>query len=388
VKILLVHNFYQLAGGEDAVVKRELDLLRNMGHDVQLFSVNNDSITGLSDKLKTGALTIYNPFSRRALRDRLRRFKPDIVHVHNFFPRLSPSVFDACRDTATPVVMTLHNFRILCPTSFLYHDDALRERSLNHPSWWTIPRRVYRNSFAGTAVVAAMVEFHKWKRTWQNKVDRFIALTQFAKEKFVEGGLRPERISVKGNSTNIAAVASDGAQRHGALFVGRLSPEKGLWTLIDAWQSIDYPLRIVGDGPLREALLDARPQNVEMVGLLARDDVAVEMQKASFLVIPSLWYEIFPVVLVEAFSNGLPVICSRLGGLSEIVTEKSGLKYTAGDVADLRAKVRQAIAHPESMVRLGWSAREQFAKNWSDGRNYERLMAIYEQTIAECRARS
>ncbi|MBV8662394.1 MAG: glycosyltransferase family 4 protein, partial [Hyphomicrobiales bacterium] len=249
MRVLVVHNFYQNPGGEDSVVREELSLLQRSGVDVDLFSVSNDDITGPVRTLATAIEVVYNPWARRALGKKLAEFRPDVVHIHNFFPRLSPSILDACRGAGAPSVLTLHNYRIMCPSALLYPEEALRERSLQHPCWWTVPRRVYRNSFGGTLALSVMVEFHKRALTWSRKVDRFIALTNWAKQKFVVGGLPAEKIVVK---PNFAARPPSfaGLRRHGALFVGRLDQQKGVPTLLDAWKSVDYPLKIIGDGPL------------------------------------------------------------------------------------------------------------------------------------------
>jgi glycosyltransferase involved in cell wall biosynthesis len=388
MRILLVHDFYQQPGGEDAVVRHEMALLQSKGHEVVLFSVHNDDIKGILRKAVTAVLAVYNPWARRRLTAALAKTRPDIVHVHNFFPQLSPSVFDACRAAGIPSLMTLHNFRILCPTSFLYHDTHLRERSLRHSCFWTVKQRVYRRSYIGTFFVACMVEFHKRIGTWRNKVDRFIALTDFAKQKFIEGGLPPDRISVKGNFISAPRATEEmGDRRRGALFVGRLSEEKGLTTLIDAWKGIDYPLRIVGDGPLREFCEKAQSEHVACLGRLSPEQVFDEMARAAFLVLPSVWYEMFPLSLAEALAAGLPVIASRLGGLSEMIEDKrTGLIFAAADAADLADKVRWAVAHPGRMREMGRSARAVYENRYTPEANYVDLITIYDDVI-ECRQR-
>ena len=171
----------------------ERAMLQQHHVDVSLFTVTNDAIKGRVRQAATALQVIYNPLARRALARRLAEVAPDVVHVHNFFPQLSPAIFDACLEARIPSVLTLHNFRILCPTAFLGADDADRGRSLRQSCWWTIPRKVYRNSAAATLAVAAMVEFHKRTGTWLRKIDRFIALTEWARQTFIEGGLPADR---------------------------------------------------------------------------------------------------------------------------------------------------------------------------------------------------
>lgn len=385
MRILLVHNYYQQRGGEDVVVEQELDLLRQNGHDVALFAVNNDSIQGWREKAVTAALVVYNPWAKAALAQKLREFRPDVVHVHNFFPRLSPSVFDACRAAGVPCVMTLHNFRILCPTSLLFHDGQIRERSLTHSSVWALRHRVYKSSWLATLPLVAMVDFHKWFGTWQRKVDLFVALTDFAKAKFVEGGIPADRIVVKGNAIAdpLRGVAVESGPRRGALFVGRLSNEKGIASLLAAWQGVDYPLRIAGEGPLLEMCRASQSENVVSLGRLSREQVYAEMRKAAFLVLPSTCYEMFPMTLVEAYANGLPVLASGLGGLKSLLDDGvTGLASEPGDAADLRARVGWAIENPDKMAGMGRAARAKYDALYTAERNYSNLTAIYERVVA------
>lgn len=385
MRVLLVHNYYQQEGGEDAVVKFQLDLLSNHGDDVALFAIHNDSIRSFTNKVAAFLLTIYNPFARRKLSERIREFKPDIVHVHNFFPQLSPSIFDACRRAGVPSVLTLHNFRILCPTGFLYHDEAVRERSLHHSCWWTVGKRVYHNSFMGTLAVAMMVEFHKWRRTWNTKVDRLIALTEFAKSKFVEGGISEERIVVKWNAVLAgSSSSSESSNRHrsNAVYVGRLSEEKGVRILVRAWKEIPFPIRMVGTGPLADLIMNTANDRIIPVGKLSAKATIDEISRAAFVVLPSVWYEMFPVVVVEAFSCGVPVIASNLGGLKELVKHGvTGLLFKRGDPSDLAYAVRWALEHPNEMAQFGANARAEYAAKYTPEADYVRLSKIYKELI-------
>jgi glycosyltransferase involved in cell wall biosynthesis len=249
MRVLFVHNFYQIPGGEDTVVRAELAMLAREGITVELFSVHNDDIRGMLGGLRAALNVVYNPRARQALSETLKKFLPDVVHIHNFFPLLSPSIFDACLAAGVPSVMTLHNFRLLSPGALLHPSEAFVGRNFSDSCWWSVPRRVYRNSAAATAAVAAMIEFHKWAGTWTRKVSRFIALTEWAKQLFVEGGLPADRIVIKPNCI-ARPPAFDVGRREGALFVGRLSEEKGVDILLRAWKHSKYPLKIIGDGPL------------------------------------------------------------------------------------------------------------------------------------------
>jgi glycosyltransferase involved in cell wall biosynthesis len=377
MRVLLVHNFYQIAGGEDSVVREELSMLKKNGVDVELFSVSNDDIRGTLGAIAAGLRVIYNPRARRALSKKLAEFLPDVVHIHNFFPLLSPSILDACLDANVPSVMTLHNFRVLCPTALLHPDEALRERSLRHSCWWTVPKRGYRNSAGATLALAAMVEFHKLAGTWKRKVDRFIALTDGAKQTFTVGGLPAERITVKPNCTERPPTFG-GLRRDGGLFVGRLDEQKGIHILLRAWKDIDYPLRIIGDGPLSELVARNGSDRVVYLGRQPREAVQREMQAAKFLILPSMRHEMFPVTVIEAFSSHLPVICSDLPSLKELVEPGvTGLTFPQGDAHALGAQVRRAISNPSSLDELGRRAHSIYEERYTPEVNINRLIGIY-----------
>lgn len=390
MRVLVAHNFYRLSGGEDAAVLNEIEMLKRNGHEVSLVSVHNDDIRGMSKTLTTAIGTIHNIQSERQVARRIREFRPSLLHVHNFFPQLSPSIFSAARKANIPSVMTLHNYRTLCPTGVLYHNGRTDERSLHTSAWWTVRERAYRGSLLGSFVVAAMVEWHKRRRTWQSQVDQFVALTPFAKLKFVEGSLPAERIAIKPNWANSpprSALTVCNA-RHGALYVGRLSEEKGIRTLLEAWKSIDYPLRVAGDGPLRSWLTEQNVRNVTYLGRLGGEQVQAEMLRAAFLVMPSVCYEMFPVTLAEAFGCALPIIASQLGSLATLVEHGStGLHFEAGDAAGLSKQVAWAIGHPQDLQRLGENARRTFDSKYTQEANYTALMEIYEHAVRTSRNR-
>ena len=377
MRVLLVHDFYQIPGGEDSVVREEFSMLEKNGIDVQLFSVTNEEIRGFWRTLATALRVTYNPSARRALTKKLADFSPDVVHIHNFFPLLSPSVFEACRQANVPSILTLHNFKILCPGALLYHDESLRERSLHHSCWWTVPKRVYRNSAMATLAVAAMVEFHKWSGTWTRKVDRFIALTDWAKQKFTEGGLPAERIIVKPSAV-ANPTALPARQREGGLFVGRLDKQKGIEILLRAWKSIDYPLTIIGDGPLDRLVREKQDDRIIYLGRQPRERVQREMRGAKFLVLPSIGNEMFPMTVVEAFSNGLPVIGSDLPSLRGLIEpDKNGLTFLPGSSDALATQIQWAISHPSALEELGHRARENYEELYMPETNFRQLIGLY-----------
>ena len=380
MKILLAHNYYQQAGGEDVVVANEMALLSVHGHEVKLYKDSNDRIAGVWAATKAAWRAPYSRDSRDCFAGLLGEFAPDVVHVHNFFPLLTPSIYDACRQARVPVVQTLHNYRTICAGALLMRGGHVCEDCIGGSPYRAALHGCYRGSRMASLAVARMVDTHRRRGTWATKVDRFVALTEFAKGRFVAAGFPADRISVKPNF--VEDKAQEAGPRGGALFVGRLSAEKGVHTMLRAWDGLDVPLRVAGDGPLLDEVHGAGISNLTALGAIPPGSVADEMARAAFLVFPSEWYEGFPMTLVEAFCQGLPVIASRLGSMAEIVEDGvTGLHFTPGDAADLAAKVRWAVDHAQDMRRMGENARRVYEEKYTPEANYRQLMAIYEAAM-------
>jgi glycosyltransferase involved in cell wall biosynthesis len=391
VKVLLIHNRYQLAGGEDVVVQAEKALLEANDHQVALVEISNDQIVSVFDKANAAVRAIYSPASKQQVSAEIAHFRPDVVHVHNFFPLLSPSVYDACRDAGVPVVQTVHNYRLGCLNAILLRNGKVCEDCLGKRMPWPgIVHGCYRGSRAQSAATAAMLAVHWLRGTWQERVDAYIVLTNFQKEKMVQAGLPREKIYVKPNYISEPEQCGE-SKIFGdyALFVGRLSPEKSITTLIEAYKHNDLriPLKIVGDGPLHESLqADVQAAGLESaIKFLGRQDksaVLSLMHNARFLVFPSIWYETFGLTMVEAFACGLPVLASRLGSMAEIVEDGvTGLHFEAGNSADLADKMQWANEHPEEMISMGKNARRAYEAHYTPEINYQQLTAIYQQVI-------
>ena len=383
MRIVLVHNRYLQAGGEDVVFVSERALLRRFGHKILEYTKDNQAIGHMS---RVGLLadTLWSRRSYAELREILRRQCPDLVHFHNTFPLISPAAYYAAAAEGVPVVQTLHNYRLLCANAYLFRGGGPCEDCVGKTiPWPAVAYACYRDSRAASGVVATMQSVHRLLGTWAQKVDRYIALSRFSKAAFVRGGLPADRIAVKPNFVPDPGLpARDAPKRRGALVVGRLSEEKGLETLAAAWRNLDLPLNVLGDGPLMGTLCRDAPPNVCLLGPKGRDEVTAAMQQAAFLVMPAVWYEVFALVLVEAFAAGLPVIASRLGAMVEFLEDHiTGLFFTPGDPEDLAAKVRWAEEHSEEMRRMGENARRVYEENYTPEVNYRQLMAIYEQAI-------
>ncbi|MBR0829854.1 glycosyltransferase family 4 protein [Bradyrhizobium manausense] len=385
VRILQVHNSYQHRGGEDTVVAAEAALLRQKGHEVEQFIVSNDQITGLQPKISAALSLAYSPRSREQLKGKLSSFRPEIVHFHNLFPLLTPSVYDACWEARVPVVQTLHNYRLGCINGMLVRDGVVCEKCWTGSPLWGVLHRCYRDSALGSAAVALALSRQHTSKAYQTKVDRFIALTEFAKRKFVDLGLPEHRVVVKANF----AADQEGdlplsEARHGALFVGRLSDEKGVRDLVEAWREIDYPLTIVGGGPLERSLRAISPPHVRYTGFAPPDEVRLMMKRSAFLVFPSRWYEGLPMVIVEAFACGLPVLGTALGGAAELLANgEGGWLFPPRSVLELQRLVRNILADPDALSKVRLSARQLFERRFSPTVNYHQLMAIYADAKTE-----
>jgi len=390
MKLLLVHNRYQISGGEDSVFEAERNLLLAAGHHVDEYVRDNSEIAeyNLWTKTTLGLRTLWAWDSCRELRVLLQRNRPDIVHFHNTFPLVSPAAYYVCHDAGIPVVQSLHNPRLLCPAATSCREGRACEDCLGRSVPWPgVLHGCYRGSRIQSGVVATMLAVHRSLDTWGKRVDRYIAFTEFYRRKFVAGGLPAEKVVVKPHF-----VAPDPGRRvesgQYAVYVGRLAPEKGVRTLLAAWrQCKDVPLRIRGEGPLLpevEQFASKAIARVEVLPRLSSDELIGLVKGARFLVLPSEGhYETFGLVAVEAFACGVPVICSRLGALEEIVEDsRTGLHFTSGDAEDLAEKVGRAWTHPTEMAEMGQAARREYEAKYTAKANYAMLLGIYEQALA------
>ena len=379
MRILLAHNTYKHAGGEDAVVRNEMELLRSAGHEVRLYSVSNDSIATFADKLRVAVETAYSASSKMAMTDCINDFMPDVMHVHNFFPLLTPSIYAAAGDAGIPVVQTLHNYRLICPGALLLREGRICEKCVRGSSFWGVYHGCYRGSSLGTLPIAYMLEKHRHLGTWAGAVDCYIALTEFARRKYIEGGLPADRIRVKPNFVKDSGGASKGVSSGvSALYVGRLSAEKGIATLLAAWRNLSVPLRIVGDGPCESMVTGAGLPDITYLGRQGAEAVSVEMKRASFMILPSEWYEGFPMVIAEAYSQGLPVVGSRIGGIAEIVRHgETGLLFEPGDPDALAAAVEWMASNPDSVAEMAKAARKDYEEKYTPEQNLGQLLDIY-----------
>lgn len=391
-RVLVLHNAYQLAGGEDAVVAAEVALLREHGHAVAQLTRRNDELAHMSP-LNAALQALWSRDSARRTAEAIAQHRAQLVHVHNTWPLLSPSVYSACRDAGVPVVQTLHNFRLACPQAMFLRDGRVCTDCLGRLPWPAVQHACYRNSRTQTAVLATTLALHRGLGTWQRGVQRYIALNEFCRAKLIEAGLPAQRVVVKPHFVDAPELAESEA-RKGFLYVGRLAPEKGLQVLQDATRALalrgpapaPMQVQVAGTGPLAAALVagSALPGGLQLLGELPLTEVQQRMARAMALVLPSICLESFPRVLVEAFAAGLPVIASRLGALAELVQHgETGLLFAPGDAQGLAEQMDWAAAHPAEMARMGRRARAVYEAEYTPQRNLARLLAIYAEAAAQ-----
>ena len=386
LRILIAHNRYQQKGGEDIVVAAESGLLNSYGHEVTHLDIDNDHIQTTLTCITASIGSFYSPHSHRLMQQAIQQQQPDIVHVHNFFPTFTPSVFYACAQARVPVIHTLHNYRMICASAILFRDGHVCEECVSSRSPLPgIRHACYRSSHTGSAVVGLGVALHSHLRTWSDKVSAYIALNNFAAGKLGSYRLPPEKIFVKPNFT-IDRGKGDGSGDY-ALFVGRLSPEKGLRTLIEADAVGDLGIEVVilGDGPMRDELFLAasRPgSRLIYKGFVEQSGIFDYMRSARVLLWPSLSYEGGSMVLIEALSFGLPVIGADLGhGASLIHHQETGLLFPASDHHALSATLAAYLHDPAAEQRMRQRAREHYLTTYTPEINYQRLIEIYRKTI-------
>lgn len=390
MRILTIHNKYRMRGGEDGSSEAEDRLLTAHGHDVRQVTFENDDINAFN-AIIVGLQASWRESSYKRVLGEIGNWRPDIVSVHNFFPIASPSVYYAARKCGVPVVQTLHNYRLLCPAASFFREGRVCEACLGKRLPWPgIVHACYRGSRPATAAVASMLAIHNVLGTWRKHVDTFIALSEFSKEKFIEGGLPAEKITVKPNFLLSDLGAGSGKGDY-ILYVGRLTEEKGIRTLLQAWKAAACAGRLViaGDGPLASLVeheASALP-SICYLGTRALEEVYELLADARALVFPSTWYEGMPRVIIEAFSRGTPVIASQIGSMTEMINEgQNGWLVQPGDVSSLARAMKRVDATGNDMTEIRAAARREFESVYTAERNYHLLLEIYESAVGNRKA--
>jgi len=389
MRVLIVHGAYQQFGGEDAVVRAERELLERHGDEVLLYSRDNDETKTFSTFQKAAFFpqTVYSYKTSGEIADAVHGFKPDVAFVHNVYPLLSPSVYHKLHSLGVPAVQVLHNFRPFCPNGFYYTQGQICEACKGGNYLNAIRKRCYKDSYVFSGLYALTLGSNRLAGMI-DKVSGFICLTEFFKIKMQEAGVPDSKLFVRPNF--VYAPKLSGASDAGkyALFMGRLSPEKGCWTLVHAFERLpQVPLKILGTGPLEQELKDYVSKkgigNIQFLGFKSGDEKWQLLRNALCLVVPSEWYENFPVTVLEAFMAAKPVVASRMGGLPYIVEDgQSGLLFESGKVDQLAQQVQRLADDPAGAVRMGARGRTLSETKYGPDQGYSNLMNIFSQVRA------
>lgn len=391
MRILQIHNFYQIPGGEDRVVEFERRLFEANGHEVIQYMRHNNDIKkyGFFQKIRFFAETVYSARTVKEINELINRARPDVAHVHNVFPLISPSVYYCLKRQGIPVIQTVHNYRFLCPNGLFYRNNAVCEKCRRGNMFHCFFYKCYKDSFLLSGLYALTLWIHRRLRVFQEKIDKFIVLSHFAKDKFVEDRFPKEKIEIKGNFLSEMEMNFDHNNKENyAVFMGRLSEEKGLMTLLKAFQKINkIKLKIIGKGHLEGGLKRYVSENniscVEFLGYVQGNRRLAILQKARFNIIASKCYENFPMSALESFSMGIPVIASRIGGLSELIEDgKNGLLFEPGNAHDLTEKIEYLYKNPDKALEMGEYAHKCAEKKYNQEAHYSRLTSIYGSAIA------
>lgn len=388
MRILKVHNYYVQSGGEDTVFKAEASLLRSKGHEVIEYLEFNKKIESMN-KAFVALQTVWSQSSYNKLKIFLQKTKPEVVHFHNTFPLISPSAYYACQEVNIPVVQTLDNQRLICPAASFYREGKLCLDCMGKVPLPGVFHACYHNSHLHTAVVASMVTLHRWLGTWQTKIDFYLCSTNFYRDLFVQAGFPIDKMIVMPHFVQ-QRNHSDTSNTQGdyALFVGRLDPEKGIKTLLEAWHLLDFPLKIRGSGRLdessREYVRLHGMNNIEFVGHMEEKELSDLIGNARFLVMPSEgFYETFGMVIIEAYSRGVSVLASNIGVVPELVSDKqTGLLFDPGNPNDLANKARWMWEHPVEVSVMGTNGLLIYEERFTQEQCYKTLVDVYEKLVA------
>ena len=390
--VLVVHNRYASAqpSGENKVVDQEVALLRSAGHRVEVFERRSDDIAArsLPSKAALPLLVPWNPAVRRELATRLRAGRPDVVHIHNVFPLLSPAVLAACADAGVPAVATLHNYTQICPPGTLQRDGRPCTECVGATPLPAVRHGCYRGSRLATVPLAVSLSANR--RRWWTGVERFLCISAAQRDVLVRAGMPAERLAVKHNFVPEPGVRRTGSGEH-LLYLGRLAEAKGVRLLMAAWDElaaaggVGVPLVIAGTGPLKDEVTAwaAGRNDVRYAGLYDTDRCRRAIARAVAVVAPSTWLEAFGLVAVEAMAAGVPVVAAGHGAFTELVEDGgTGLLHRPGDAASLASRIRRITAEEDRNREMGRAARRRYERGFSPAVGLERLLEEYRTAIA------
>lgn len=384
MKILQAHNYYQLAGGEDIVVENEKKLLLENGHEVIRYLKHNNEINefSLKNKLKLFDSMTWSQKTFDEVRKVLIKEKPDICHVHNFFPLISPSIYDACKKENIPVVQTLHNFRLICTNGMLLRNGKVCEDCLGKSAFNSTGKKCYRNSHTQTFAVANMIEKNKKNRVWSKNVDAYLCFTEFAKQKFIAHGIKESKLFIKPNFVECTIhEVNPTPKKDYLIYVGRLDSYKGVPLIKEIAASLPLPVKLVGEGELMEEMKGV--SNVDLLGKQSHKSTMRLISEATALLFPSSCYEGMPMTILEAFAHQTPVIASNLGAMQSLIKHQhNGLLFTQGSSIELLSCINLLLTNKELSSEITRNAFKDFQEKYSKEENYQTLIKLYDSLLS------
>lgn len=401
--VCFLNNHLCLRGGSERVMFEEAAMLRGRGHEVSFFGCRGPSdleqehaalypprvaieqLRGFG-KWRHALRVVYNPAMGRAFRRFLDVARPGILHAHNIYGGLTTAVLDVAREAGLPVVLTVHDYKLVCPSYLALDHGRVCSACAGGRFYRCLLKRCHKSSLAASALYTAEAYLVAWGKKYA-PIRRFICVSRFARQTLLDNGYAPDRLAYLPNSVETAGVVASPGEGAHALYAGRLSIEKGARTLLRAMKGLDIPLRVVGDGPLRgeleaeSARLGLRGR-VTFAGYQSGEALAREFREAAFLVIPSEWYENAPMSVLEAFAHGKPVIGADIGGIPEMVEPgQTGLLFPPGDADALRERMDTLGRDRNRREEMGRAARRRAEEEFSPERHAEELLGVYEDCL-------
>lgn len=382
INILMAHNYYKVPGGEDTVFHNEVKMLEKNGHKVIKYTRHNDEIKGgLFSKLRLGIETIFSFKTYKEVKKLIDENDIDVVHVHNTLPLISPSIYYAARSKKVPVLQTIHNFRLLCPGATFTRDGEICEECISKGLKQSLKYRCYRNSLFQTFIMYTMLKFHRIIGTY-NKIN-YITLTEFNKQKLLNLVRDESKIYVKPNFVEKRNQSERRLEDY-FVYIGRLDNIKGINFLVESWKEIDNHIKlyIIGTGPeeeeLKKIIAENNLNNIILLGLMEREDAFKVIEKSRAIIVPSKWYEGFPMTIAESFSLGVPVVGSKLGNIESIVDDgNNGLLFDKNNKESLKQVISRVFYDKELNISLGKNAYQVFKYKYTDEENYKSIENIY-----------
>jgi len=386
MKILHVHNYHVGRGGMEVIYDYTTRLLRQGGHEVIEMSLDSRSLDSPLKKLGAFGSSVYSISAYRQARQLIETHRPDIAHVHNLYPMFSTSVLSACRASGVPVVMNVQDYKLTCPMGQHLRNGSICTKCMDGSVVWS----AIHSCKGGRLTSGAYAISHgitRMRRAYHHGVDLFVTPARFTADYLVRAGYDPSRIVVIPNMSDLPAGPPASGDGEYAAFVGRISPEKGLNVLIDAARITNIPIRIAGGGTMPNREL--APENVRFVGSLSRETLPEFYRGARFIVVPSIWHEVFSIVALEALGMGIPVIASKIGGLAEVFEhERQGIYVPPGDSQALAGAMRRLWDDPDACRQMGRAARQHVLDNYSPAAFLDRLTAVFQRVLDQRRSRT